>query len=54
VSFGVAGANPAVIKEVATPFPVGGSKKQSFAFLADHGVSPGEVMKELMKFQVNS
>ena len=54
VSFGVAGANPAVIKEVATPFPVGGSKKQSFAFLADHGVSPREVMKELMKFQVNS
>jgi uncharacterized protein YegL len=54
VSFGVAGADSAVIKEVSTPLTVGGRTSGSYTFLADHGVSPGEIMKELMKFQVNS
>ncbi len=50
VSFGVAGADPAVIKEVSTPLTVGASKKESFAFLADHGIDPGPALKEIMKF----
>lgn len=50
VSFGVAGADPAVIKEVSTPLTVGGPKKESFAFLADHGIDPGPALKEIMKF----
>lgn len=54
VSFGVAGADPTIIQEVATPFPLVGSKKQNLAFLADQGVNPGEALEELMKFQVNS
>jgi uncharacterized protein YegL len=50
VSFGVAGAEASVIKEVSTPLTVGGSKKQSFAFLAEAGVNPGAALNEIMKF----
>jgi uncharacterized protein YegL len=50
VSFGVAGAEPSVIKEVSTPLTVGAGKKQSFAFLAQDGVNPGSALREIMKF----
>ncbi len=50
VSFGVAGAEASVIKEVSTPLTVGASKKQSFAFLAEAGVNPGAALNEIMKF----
>jgi uncharacterized protein YegL len=54
VSFGVLGAEASVIKEVSTPLTVGGNNKQSFAFLAEAGVSPGAALSEIMKFLVNS
>jgi uncharacterized protein YegL len=54
VSFGVAGADPAVIKEVSTPLTVGGGKKDSFAFLAAHGIDPGPALKEIIKFITNT
>ena len=50
VSFGVAGAKKAVIKEVSTPLTVGSGKKQSFAFEAEQGVNPGAALNEIMKF----
>jgi uncharacterized protein YegL len=50
VSFGVAGAEASIIKEVSTPLTVGGSKKTSFAFLAEQGINPGPALKEIMKF----
>jgi uncharacterized protein YegL len=50
VSFGVAGAEASVIKEVSTPLTVGGGKKDSFAFLAEEGTNPGPALKEIMKF----
>jgi uncharacterized protein YegL len=50
VSFGVAGAEPSVIKEVSTPLTVGAGKQQSFAFLAQDGVNPGSALVEIMKF----
>jgi uncharacterized protein YegL len=50
VSFGVAGADPSIIKEVSTPITVGAGKKQSFAFLAEVGVDPGPALSEIMKF----
>ena len=50
VSFGVAGAEPSVIKEVSTPLTVGAGKKESFAFLAEQGVNPGAALREIMKF----
>ena len=50
MSFGVAGAEPSVIKEVSTPLTVGAGKKQSFAFLAQDGVNPGSALREIMKF----
>jgi uncharacterized protein YegL len=49
VSFGVAGADPSVIKEVSTPLTFG-VDKQSFAFLAQDGVNPGSALREIMKF----
>jgi uncharacterized protein YegL len=54
VSFGVVGADPAVIQEVATPFPLGGSKNQKLAFLADHGVTPDAARRECMKAFIHS
>jgi len=54
VSFGVAGAEPSVIKEVSTPTSVGEGKKQSFAFLAQDGVNPGDALREIMKFITSS
>ena len=50
MSFGVAGAEPSVIKEVSTPLTVGAGKKQSFAFLGEQGVNPGAALNEIMKF----
>jgi uncharacterized protein YegL len=50
VSFGVAGAQASVIKEVSTPLTVGDGKKQSFAFLGEQGVNPGAALNEIMKF----
>ena len=54
VSFGVSGADPAVIKEVSTPLSVGAGRKESFAFLSEHGVNPGAALREIMKFTVHS
>jgi uncharacterized protein YegL len=50
VTFGVSGADAAVIKEISTPLTVGGGKKDSFAFLAEAGVDPGPALKEIMRF----
>ena len=54
VSFGVSGADPAVIKEVSTPLSVGAGRNESFAFLLEHGANPGDALREIMKFTVHS
>jgi len=51
VTFGLPGANPSVIKEVST---LGAGDKQSFAFLSEDGVNPGDALREIMKFTVHS
>jgi uncharacterized protein YegL len=53
VTFGLPGADPSVIKEVSTPWGIG-SRKESFAFLSEHGVNPGAALREIMKFTVHS
>jgi uncharacterized protein YegL len=54
LSFGLAGADPAVIKEVSTPLTVGGMTKESLAFLADDGATPSMALVEIFKFTINS
>ena len=54
VTFGMPGADPSVIKEVSTPVGTGLGKKQSFAFLAQDGVNPGDALREIMKWTVHS
>ena len=49
ISFGVAGAEKAVIADVAR-WNSGGGKK--FFFMADDGVSPGPAIKEIIRFIV--
>lgn len=47
-SFGVAGADPAVLTEVSTTIAAGGSKKKGFVLLADQGIDPSLALKEIM------
>jgi uncharacterized protein YegL len=48
ISFGVAGAQADVIREVATPVDRAGRKK--FAWKADDGTNPGPALTEIFKF----
>jgi uncharacterized protein YegL len=54
VTFGMPGADPSVIAEVSTPLEVAAGRKESFAFLSEHGVNPGDALREIMKFTVHS
>ena len=54
VSWGAPGADSSIIAKVATPTSVGEGKKQSFAFLAQDGVNPGDAIREIMKPRISS
>ena len=54
VSWGAPGADSSIIAKVATPTSVGEGKKQSFAFLAQDGVNPGDAIREIMKTRISS